>query len=387
MNFKKVLSRSAAALMAVGMAATPVMAEGFTYTAISGTNTTFTKVMSLKEGVKVPNVTYSYAVTAGAAQTAGDGTIAVYAGNDAEKTNGVMPTIADITFSATDAHDAEDATKVTKTATVDFSGVQFKSPGVYRYLVTESGTAQGLTEDASDEDRIKALDVYVIDNDGTLEVAGYILHNNQTDPAQKLTEATTLDDKAAGFEAEYSTNDVTLSKKVAGNQASKEQYFEFTVKITGADANTKYAVDLTNADATTKVTASNAETHTNEAEITTDGEGKATVTYWLQHGQSIKILGFAGETGYSITEANEDYTVSTSKTEGDAAAVTGDSVTVSDDAVTADSTVAYTNTRESVIPTGLFIDAKTGAGIVLFGAALTAGVVIYMKRKNEAEEN
>lgn len=385
-NLKKLIASTFLSVLATAGTAMPVLAAPFTYNSVSGTSTSFTKVITTDPYVKTPNVTYHYTVTAGEAQSASGTNIAIYSGTDSLKTNGVLPTIKDVVFSAKDSADATPTTTqtVTKTATVDFSGVRFKSPGCYRYVLTESGTAQGLVEDASDTDRIKALDVYVIDNNGTLEIAGYVLHNDQTSSARKLSETTRLDDKAAGFEALYETSNVELSKTVKGNQASKEQYFEFTVDITGADANTEYTVDLSKADATTVATASNAETHENPSVIVTDANGKATVTFWLQHGQSVNILGFANKTGYSITEDNKDYDVKTVATEGKNS-TEGTSVTVSDTAVTEDSTVAYTNTRDSLIPTGIFLDGSKGVTVALFGAALTGGVILYMKKKKDGE--
>lgn len=129
------------ALLVAGMATTPVMAAGTTYEPVNGGSTTFTKTIKMKATAKVPNVTFKYAVEAGAAQPASDGNLAVLAGTG-------LPTIKDVTFTANEEKPG-DGTSVTKTATVDFSKVSYKEPGVYRYVITESGSAQGLstTED------------------------------------------------------------------------------------------------------------------------------------------------------------------------------------------------------------------------------------------------
>ena len=62
----------------------------------------------------------------------------------------------------------------------DFSKVQFTEPGIYRYVVTESGTSQGITNDA---DLTRIVDVYVndvtTDEGKALTIAGYVLHSSE----------------------------------------------------------------------------------------------------------------------------------------------------------------------------------------------------------------
>ena len=176
----RLIKLSAAALVAA-MSTMPVMAEGNTYTPVTGTNTTFTKIIKLSATANVPNVTFKYTVVAGDAQAASDGNLAIFAGNDGVTSSG-LPSIADILFTAGDGKDAG-GTSIQKTGTVDFSKVTFNEPGVYRYVVTESGEAQGLT---TTEDQTKAIDVYVVDSNGTLEVAGYVMHNKEDAKASQL---------------------------------------------------------------------------------------------------------------------------------------------------------------------------------------------------------
>lgn len=368
------ISSASAALLAAGIAVTPVCAAGNTYTPVSGTTTNFTKTITMSESANVPNVTFSYAVAAGTAQTASDGNLAIFAGNDGVTSSG-LPTIADITFTADTAKAT--STTVQKNGVVDFSNVSFKEPGVYRYVVTESGTAQGLS---TTEDQTKALDVYVVDTDGALSVAGYVMHNDETAAAEKLDETKKLDDKDTDFEHTLATSDLTLSKSVTGNQASHDEYFKFTVKLTGAVADTKFSVDLSNADATTLVNGINTEAHENPAELVADATGEVTQDFWLQHGQSIKIKGIAGETAYDVVEANGSYTTSIAVT-GDTEGVTNETPEVSDTALTADTTVAYTNEKKGAVPTGLFMGVGASALAVI--AAGTGIVTLKMKKKDE----
>lgn len=183
---------------------TPVLAAaGTNYgTTIEGTKTTtFDKFLLMDTQANVPNATFTYAVTAGNAKTysVADKKFQVLAGVDADKIT--MAGVGDgaaansIVFKQGDGSDTHDTTKdayvkdlaagkkyALKTATLDFSAVQFTEPGVYRYIITEDGTNQGVTNDA---DLTRVLDVYVndasADVDGTLTkkltIAGYVLHN------------------------------------------------------------------------------------------------------------------------------------------------------------------------------------------------------------------
>ena len=385
------LSSASAAIVIAGLAATPVCAAGTTYAPVKGTNTTFDTTIYMRDTAKVPNITFKYAVKAGAAQaadTAGKN-LAVLAGNDGVTSTG-LPTIADITFTANDAK-ATDGLSIKKQGTVNFSGVTYKEPGVYRYVVTESGEAQGVTHEDNahkGEDRIKALDVYVTDDGtGNLVVSGYVMHDDEGAKAAQLDATKRLDDKDTNFEHLLTTSDVVLSKKVTGNQGSRDEYFKFTVNIKGADKGTQFIVDLANADATTTKNGVNTETHVNPALLTAGEDGTLTQDFWIQNGQSIKIQGLGGKTGYTVTEAENAYKTNiavtgdvTNAAENDIKALDGK--VVSDKAVTKDTTVAYTNDKSGAVPTGLIMSIGGPAAIALLGGV---GLVTIKAKKKEEE--
>ncbi len=375
------VTKASTVLIAVGMATAPVMAEGTSYDGINGTTSNFTKVIELSADANVPNVTYKYAATAGTAKTATETTQTVYSGGDTVRTNGVMPTIADVTFAATDAKDAG-STSVTKTATIDFTGVEYKEPGIYRYVITESGSTQAVTEDA---DSTRAVDVYVLNENGTLKIGGYVFHTDEEADAEKSDTAIDQDDKSTGYTATYATSDLTISKTVTGNQASQDEYFKVTVTIKNAVANTVYNVDLTGADATTKTTGANADTHTNPATVTVGADGTVTQDFWIQHGQQVKLTGIANTTGYTVVEANGDYTVTTSTVEGQKDAVKGTTATVTDDSIEADSTVAYTNDKHGVVPTGIAMKVGGASAVTILAGAGVAYYIIKSKKKEDEE--
>ena len=174
-----------------------------TYTPVAGTSANFNKYLIMDAGDTVPNATFSFTIAPGAAisTATNDNTVM-------EVMAGVgTPTIADVTFAQSDSTATAAGTNIdvarpasdrasgltastgvqleagekyaTKQATVDFSNVTFNEPGIYRYVITETAdpdhAAAGIMHD-NDTDRI--LDVYVVDNNGTLEVAAYVMHTN-----------------------------------------------------------------------------------------------------------------------------------------------------------------------------------------------------------------
>lgn len=393
---------AAAMIMAQGM---PAMAAGTNYgNVIGGTKiTTFDKYLVMDAQAQVPNVSFSYAVTAGQAKAYDvDGKkFEVLAGVDADKVTmaGVgSETAGTIAYAQGDATLQDDNALVKdydkaaekyakKTATLDFSACQFTEPGIYRYVITESGTNQGITNDA---DLTRIVDVYVEDAsdvDGKkLTIAGYVLHSN-TDDAPDITMG---DDngsggaytatKSQGFTNIYDTSDLTFHKEVAGNQASHDKYFEFTVAITDAVAGTVYDVDITGADATSGTNAATIAANagkTNPTSLTVGDDGTVTQKFYLQHGQEVKIQGIAKDTNYAVTENAEDY-------KSTAAGVTDYTDAVNGTVASADLKTSYLNTRDGVIPTGVAMAVAPFAAVTLLGGI--GAVTMVMKKKRDEEE-
>lgn len=425
MNRKLYLAALGLALTTAAAGTMPVMAEGgVTYAPVSGGNAVFEKYLTMNSQSEVPNATFKFKIDGAVTALDSDGTstLHVYAGNDANNVVGT-PTISDAVFAQgdttyntiqkqpgsvtvrkqddgkTDNNDlltlGEGKKYARHDVTVDFSGVQYKEPGVYRYLITEQATAnQGITNDA---DATRVMDVYVVDdkdNAGTLKVEGYVLQNAEPNGAVKR-DGTGAVEKSKGYTNDYTTHDLEISKTVAGNQASRDEYFKMTVKISKAVAGTVYDVDLSKADATTKTGGVNTEAHTNPTKLTVGDDGTVAQDFWLQNGQSIKIQGLADKTAYSI---NEDASLMDKEGYDPTAAVTGDTktgdgeandiamdastYTVADDAITADAKVAFTNTKNGTIPTGIIMSVAPYAAIVLLGGA---GATIVMRKKKEED--
>ena len=386
-------------------------AENFSYTAVTGGTVYVEKYLIMKTQANVPNITFTYSIAAGSGQNASGSNTKVFAGNDSNFVTGT-PTIGTAVFAQgqttyTSVQDIE--TTGTKTAAnkkdpvtlvsgekyarskiaVNFGSVSFKEPGIYRWIITESAydTTLGVSDYESNAKKTRAIDVYVeaTGSDGkSLTVAGYVLHNSADDAAvPKAYASGDPTTKTNGYISKYTTENLTISKMVSGNQASRDEFFEINVSITGAIAGTKYDVDLSNASATTVITGYNSTTKTNPAFITTNSSGTGTAQFWLQGGQSVIIKGLAENTSYSINEnkttmQNEGYVPSatisgdTKKSDNSSIAMNSNYV-VEDDKITADTIVTYTNTKTGSVPTGVITSSLPGmflmsAGLVLFFA-------------------
>lgn len=424
MRLKKLSVALMSALMAVGMMAMP--AKAASYTPIAGTSCNFNKYLIMDSGDSVPNATFSFTVAPGqavSASTSGNAVMEVMAGIG-------TPTIADVTFApgdetatsagsnidvarnqeartgtaGTDTVQLDEGEKyATKQATVSFSGITFPEPGIYRYVISETANADhaaaGIIHD-TDTDRI--LDVYVVDNNGSLEVASYVLHTNASNPVINTTMGSAdvaaagnaLSDKTDGFTNEYSSKDLKIEKEVTGNQASKDKYFEFTVKATNVADTDTYVVSLANDnnadtnDGSADATSGEAKTggtiaanagKTNPTTVTgAQLKSEAGVKFYLQHGQSIVIRGLAPNAGYTVTENAEDY--ASAPKNGDTNSGTIGTVAGSNKMATA----GFTNTRDGIIPTGV-VSAVAG-GIALLGVG-AGGYTLLSARKKDRDED
>lgn len=413
-SIKKAIAKvgmgGASVAMALASMGVPAFAAaGTNYGAvIEGTKTTtFDKYLVMDQDAHVPNVSFTYAITAGQAKAYDvDGKkFQVLAGVDADKITmaGVGSSTANtITYTPADATLNDDnalvknydkATKkyAKKTATLDFSKVTFTEPGVYRYILTESGTNQAITNDG---DLTRVVDVYVYDATATddtgvetkkLSIAGYVLHSNADDAPDVAANDTAgstgnyTPTKSQGFTNDYDTSDLTFKKEVSGNQASRDKYFEFTVAITGATPGTVYDVDITGADATSKTNAATITANAGKANVTqliAGQDGTITQKFYLQHGQEIRVEGIAKDTKYDVTENKEDY-------KSEAAVVDGYVDAAKGTIASKDLKTSYKNTRDGVIPTGVIMAVAPFAVVTLLGGV---GVVTMVMKKNKKED-
>lgn len=391
---KRTVAKTGATMLTMAM-----LLNGTTVFAAAGTNygsqidgiktTMFDKYLVMDQQANVPNVSFTYGVTAGAAKAydvAGK-KVQILAGVDADEVTmagvGTGAAANTIKYAPGDAvaqdanalvknYDSTTEKYAKKTATLDFSACNFTEPGIYRYIITESGTNRAVT---NDEDTTRVVDVYVNDASDAagkkLTIAGYVLHSSESDIT--AGDSTDPDGKSQGFTNEYDTSDLTFKNEVSGNQASRDKYFEFTVMITDAVPGTVYDVNLLNADTTITAKAGK----TNPDKLTVGTDGTVTQKFYLQHGQEITIQGIAKDSKYSVTENAEDY-------KSTAAGVAGYTAPAKGTIESADLKTSYLNTRAGAIPTGTIMTVTPFAAVTLLGAA--GMVKIRMSKKREDDE-
>ncbi len=398
-NRKKV--KLAAVILASALTAVmPVSAEGSAYGGqIEGTLTTsFKKYVLLDKEAVIPGMDFKYEISEGKAKTydlegkkfeilAGiQASEVTMKGVDSAEANTIHFDSSDQTKndenSSVKGYDKAESKYIEKTASLDFSKVRFPEPGIYRYIITESGTNRSVE---NDPDTTRVLDVYVYDATGAdgvkkLKIEGYVLHSSDNDEpeiamgSENGSTGNYVDTKNQGFTNEYQTVDLTFRKEVSGNQASKDKYFKFTVALTKGIANDIVKVDITGADGeipSNAATQDEYEGKTNPAELTFDASGNITQDFYLQHGQQIVIRGLPADVAYNITEAAEDY-------KSTAAGVQEYKNPVNGTTAKTDIQTSYLNIREGVIPTGV---ATAVAPFAVLTAAAGAGILIVSRKK------
>ncbi len=312
--------------------------------------------------------------------------------------------------------------------TVDFGGVTFDEPGVYRYKVSET-----LDDDGTYTCRtakVKTLDVYVDDCTTdpaapTLRIGGYVMYDkllaNSEEPKNgdplgynkdgDLVEEPAPEDaqglKSTGFINEMHGFDLTFGKEVTGNQGSKDKYFKFLLSIENAMPNHTYHVCVNgnisgvigNADATVEennATNSNYLGKTNDVTITTDADGKVTEKeYYLHDGQYITVCGLEKGVKYTVTEPDPEGYVSVAGIKDTDSSMERDSSHEGFDEFKDPTTgtissasvyTGFTNSRTGTIPTGILLSVAAPAGI---GLCVLGGIIflaVKRSRKDEDEE-
>ena len=353
--------------MIISAAAVPVSAET-TYTPISG-STTIVKNLVVDSDANIPDVTFNYTLRRGTpvaatattieilASNTGGGTIepAVFSNADTANCINGLPTDEDPSSPTSGKKYAQ------KEITIVLADNSFTKPGVYRYEISEVSTP-ALPGVVYDESPNRYLDVFVIaDEDNVLSVDSYVLRDEATAINSNGSYSTDPEVKSSGYTNSITQYDFEFSKTIAGNQGDKNKRFNFTVSISGANPGT-YPIEAT-------------DVTDNPTSITVTSNGTASASFKLTDGSSLKILDLNEGAVCQVKENAEDYTATYTL---DA----GDSVSGSDSgAITlyANHLVAFTNTRNGIIPTGVIVAvAPFAIGICVFGAVL---IFIAVKRK------
>lgn len=346
--------------------------------AVQGGSTTFDCFLLVDENEAIPAMTFTYSITSGVADSTANPPVSAGIGT---------PTIGTAAFASGATTSATAPTGVTsvdgkeyaqETVTVDFSNVTFTEVGIYRYVITATPNTSGVSTDGITSYKInhdiqhgtgtanmRYMDVYVTngDSDSELNIA-YVLLNSVND-----------DTKSIGIVNSIFSHNFTFGKEVTGNQASKNQYFTFTLTLGSLGASEKYAVDLTNADT------SKGNEWTNPVYVESNSTGNVTAEFHLKHNQYISVQGLPDNFTYTLSENADGYNSTatigddypdpvTSGTDGDNTAI----------GVTKSIKTGFINSRTGIIPTGLLLTVTPFiVGLFLFGALF----VYMMARKRK----
>ena len=415
----KLAAALAACVMVVSQLAVPnVAAAGDTIDSVQ-----IKKYLVIKKNVTAPTVSFTYTLAPGTAIPATDTTHEIKAGPDDAVFASTGGTSMTVVFAPDDAltpessapsgstiqfatADTSDEAYVEKDITVDLSGVTFPAAGIYRYIITEqTPEATGITYDSVNK---RYIDVFVHkydqgeDDKYVAYTAIVKLNDGAPDTGGKADAAT----KSTGFTNRYATDNLSFSKEVTGNQSSFNQYFKFTVKLTGSlstvsgDTHVKLGgvFDAKPAESMATVYDGDVMARANSIE-TFDDEGESIYTkrsyvtlsqliegkdFYLKGGQSISLTGLPTGMGYVVTEVEEDYTPSVEVTGDEDCSKNENSVT--DSALTQNTNLAFINERSGIIPaTGV------AAAFALPVAALLAGiagiVLLVLKRLKGSNDN
>lgn len=415
----KLAAALAACVMVVSQLAVPnVAAAGDTIDSVQ-----IKKYLVIKKNVTAPTVSFTYTLASGTAIPATDTTHEIKAGPDGAVFASTGGTSMTVVFAPDDAltpessapsgstiqfatADTSDEAYVEKDITVDLSGVTFPAAGIYRYIITEqTPEATGITYDSVNK---RYIDVFVHkydqgEDDKYVAYTAIVKLNDGAPDTEGKADAAT---KSTGFTNRYATDNLSFSKEVTGNQSSFNQYFKFTVKLTGSlstvsgDTHVKLGgvFDAKPAESMATVYDGDVMARANSIE-TFDDEGESIYTkrsyvtlsqliegkdFYLKGGQSISLTGLPTGMGYVVTEVEEDYTPSVEVTGDENCSKNENSVT--DSALTQNTNLAFINERSGIIPaTGV------AAAFALPVAALLAGiagiVLLVLKRLKGSNDN
>jgi hypothetical protein len=366
---RKISAMTVAAMLTFGMGATAYADStiGNNFVGAGGSSITFTDTFKASENdnaQNLPAATFDYEIAPGAGMAATAKSPLIKAGIGS-------PSISDAVHNATEAGVLVDSVDVT----VDFGGVEFTEAGIYRYKVTEKLASSNAAEDividtASDKDGKFFLDVYVEKNGSGFRPFSYILTSSDETPSLSTKDG--ADEREAAYTSktgsvtnEYTTYDLTVSKKIVGVMAAND--FAFNVNISNVPADVYIAQD-------DNAAVAGSESNSFSARL---GDEDSTVIKGLPSKAAYAIQEEVNQIeGYSVEVADDHNAaynwIGTSHFGSEAATTMGQ----------ADADVAFTNTLMTISPTGVVM--RFAPYMMILGAGI-ALVMVSRRRKAEQE--
>ena len=280
------------------------------------------------EGTFSPAETFSFDIEADNVTDASD---------DITSENMPMPTIGTVSYLRGEAG------STTKTKEIKIDLPEYKSVGVYTYIIHEAaGNSAGVTYYG---DAI-LLRVTVIEQDGRLRIAA--VHTE--DPES------TGEGKKDDFDNLYSAGELEVHKDVEGIMGNKDKYFEFRVQLTGEEGKTyqdSYAITGGSYGA-------------NPASIEIRPGETTEATFYLKDDDTIHIENLPYGVEYKVSETPvADYVTTETGTEGEVDAAVEQA--------------NFTNTKGGTVDAGVVLDSAPYL-FTLTGAA-GVGLLLTLRRR------
>ena len=230
----------------------------------------------------------------------------------------------------------------------------------------------------------KESDVSVGFDTSKFEAPGiYYYHQTERDPGIHGLAATTapnqqtsLDDntKSDLITNTNTTHGLTVTKALAGDWADYTDHFIFTLEITDPDADPGRMASVT-------VQTTSAAGVTSNAEVKPFTNGKVSFSETILGGDIIELTGLPTGAAYTSSESGLDAEKYTTAWTLNGETLSTERALPTQTVGAADTALPVTNTRSSIAPTGLLLDAAPyGAMLAL---AVGSGLVFFRKRRRE----
>ena len=361
MKLKKLFAGIVAVAMMATMAA-PAFASAYETKAQSGSEIKIQKKYTLEGVGTSPTETFTFTAT-----------LKPEMGTDGaqNKTPEGTPTISPAAYTTDDAAKTDGNFK---DLTVDFSGVTYTNVGRYYYVLSEAaGATAGVTyapsigmkvtvgnkSDDGDELVIKTVSFWRLDSQGNF-----------------TTKITGKGDEAA-FENKYAANTLTITKKTRGDLADKNQFFKFTLKLTGEQGKTyaaNYAITYSDTYAD------------NTTQIAVDGKE---VVFYLKNNGTATIANLPANVRWEVAEDGvtfdaEDNEYKTADKKYDVTMTGSEGTIKATPTVNTDNNAVFINGSTEHTDTGIILDNAPYIALLTIVAA--GAVVMIMKKRRNYED-
>ena len=208
-----------------------------------------------------------------------------------------------------------------------------------------------------------------------------VVNDNTSDPdgaTFKIDYATltSLDDntKSDLITNTYTTHGLTVTKALAGDWADYTDHFIFTLEITDPDTDPGRMASVT-------VQTTSAAGVRSDAEVKPFTNGKVSFSETIRGGDVIEVTGLPTGAAYTITESGLDAEKYTTAWTLDGETLRTERALPTQTVGAADTALTVTNTRSSIAPTGLLLDAAPYGAMLALAAG--SGLVFFRKRRRE----